>query len=219
MQQADPPPSVIVVGAGPVGLLTAFILARRQIYTLVVEQFSTIDDKTRALLYGIPAVKVLKKAGLIDEVRSAGYTPGRCTWRKLGGEALTGLDNDVPEEEQDRMVVLPVNDLIGILYQRLLEVEFATVSFGQRVVDIGQDDSNAWIDVEGPEGNQRLKATYIVGCDGGRSIIRRKLFDEQFPGIQWDVQMVATNVSPHIWGSHARGPTRAHLGRTGTLSF
>ena len=40
-----------------------------------------------------------------------------------------------------------------------------------------------------------VKAKYVVGCDGANSIVRRKLFGEEYPGFTWDAQIIATNVS------------------------
>jgi 2-polyprenyl-6-methoxyphenol hydroxylase-like FAD-dependent oxidoreductase len=70
----------------------------------------------------------------------------------------------------------------------------AEVLWSHTVTSLGQDDTCAWVDVETPSGAQRLTASYIVGCDGGGSKVRRELFGSSFPGRTWDEQIVATNV-------------------------
>ncbi len=66
--------------------------------------------------------------------------------------------------------------------------------YNHKVVEIGQDDSKAWVQVETPTGSQTHEADYIVGCDGANSKIRRCLFGESvYPGHTWEEQIVATN--------------------------
>jgi 2-polyprenyl-6-methoxyphenol hydroxylase-like FAD-dependent oxidoreductase len=61
---------------------------------------------------------------------------------------------------------------------------------------IGQDEPSAWVMVQTPNGERKFSADYIVGCDGANSQIRRSLFGNgDFPGMTWDEQIVATNVS------------------------
>jgi 2-polyprenyl-6-methoxyphenol hydroxylase-like FAD-dependent oxidoreductase len=57
------------------------------------------------------------------------------------------------------------------------------VKWRYRVVDIGQNEAQAWVFVETPTGRQRYEADYVIGYDGANSQIRRSLFgDLNFPG-------------------------------------
>ena len=98
-------------------------------------------------------------------------------------------------DDPDRLACLPLAQLDRLLYRNAVEQSSLKVFFNHKVVELGQDSEKAWVEVETPEGSKRLEATYIVGCDGANSIVRRKLYgDWVFPGYTWDKQIVATNV-------------------------
>lgn len=193
-------PWVIVVGAGPSGLLLALMLARQDISVCVIDMAPTLDEQPRATHYAPPAVHELLRAGVIDDIRVAGFDPKKLAFRQLDKARTTyaALDCSVIADNPERMVCLPLNSLTRILLDHLAKLPHAAVRWSCRVVGIGQDAGKAWVDVEGPEspdGRQTMSASYIVGCDGANSQIRRSLFgDWEFPGFTWDEQIVATNV-------------------------
>ncbi|KAI0123382.1 hypothetical protein BJ170DRAFT_641632 [Xylariales sp. AK1849] len=188
---------IIIVGAGPAGQLLGLLLAKQNISVTIVEQASKLDDNPRATHYGPPAVRILNKAGVGDDLRSRGFTPGSVAWRKPDGTFIAGISHDLQQDSLDQMVALPLNQLGEIIYEHASKLPVATYLFNRKVVRIGQEESHAWVDVEDVGTNEpsRLQADYIVGCDGANSIIRRSLFgDWEFPGKTWDEQIVATNV-------------------------
>lgn len=190
-------PYVLVVGAGPSGLLLALLLARRNIPVQIIDLNKAVDKQPRATHYAPPAVYELHRAGILDEVRSRGFDPGRVMWRKLDGTPIAGIDGRLLKNDYDRMVCLPLNQLCEILLEKLSQEPKAVVSWGCKVTSIGQDEETAWVEIESLEGSRRMTASYIVGCDGANSQIRRSLFgDWEFPGKTWNKQIVATNVCP-----------------------
>ncbi|KAJ9603749.1 hypothetical protein H2200_011935 [Cladophialophora chaetospira] len=189
-------PWVIVVGAGPSGLLLGLMLAKKGITVHILEAAAELDDSPRAAYYGPPAAHALRTAGVIDEVRKDGFDPVIMCWRKLDGTYLAGMDNSLMNDDPDRLACMPLAQLDRLLYRNAIEQPTVQVSFNHKVVEIGQDENKAWVDVETPEGSKRLEATYIVGCDGANSIVRRKLYgDWEWPGYTWKEQIVATNVA------------------------
>lgn len=201
--------NIIVVGSGPAGLLLSLLLARAGINVQVLDQASALDTNPRATHYGPPAVHELRRAGVIDEVRTQGFTPRTVSWRKLDGTVLGQLDGSVLDGDPDRMTCLPLDRLGKILYENLIALPNAKVSWRHKVVGLGQDEQRAWVDVElevelegegeglggGVKETKRIEADYVVGCDGANSQIRKSLFgDSNFPGKTWKEQIVATNV-------------------------
>jgi 2-polyprenyl-6-methoxyphenol hydroxylase-like FAD-dependent oxidoreductase len=186
----------LIVGAGPAGLLLALLLAKRGIQTHVIDSGEALDDQPRATHYGTPAVHELARAGVLNDIQAEGLICRQFCWRKLDGEVIAGLDSTILDGTMDQVTCLPLNHVSRILLWHILEQQTATVSWSHKVVDIGQTEDKAWVDVETSKGFKRLTADYIVGCDGAKSIVRRKLFGaDDFPGHTLEEQIVATNVS------------------------
>jgi 2-polyprenyl-6-methoxyphenol hydroxylase-like FAD-dependent oxidoreductase len=192
---------VIVVGAGPAGLLLSLLLAKKGISVQTLDAADKLDTLPRATHYAPPAVYELIRAGVIDEVRAQGFIARTVCWRKLDGTYIAGLDGSVLDGDPDRLTCLPLDKLGKILLDNLVAQTTATVEWQHKVTSIGQDADKAWVFVETPAGTKRMEADYIVGCDGANSQIRRSLMgDLNFPGKTWDEQIVATNVCPSQTG-------------------
>lgn len=191
---AEQQPWAIIVGAGPSGLLLALMLAKQDVPVLVLEGSPVLDDSPRAAYYGPPAAYELGRAGVLDEIRAQGFDPIITCWRKLDGTYLAGWDCTVVKEDPDRLCCMPLAQLDQLLYRRAT-AEGVKVLFNHRVVDIGQNDDKAWVEVQTPDGTKQIEGQYVIGCDGASSIVRKKMFGEKdFPGWTWDKQIVATNV-------------------------
>lgn len=190
---------IIIVGAGPSGLLLALLLSKHGIPVTVVEMSHELDQQPRAAHYGPAATPDLKRAGVLDKIKSEGMTLDTMCWRRaddhgyiagFNAEVISNVDgNDL------RTVCLPLQDLDKLMLDLFLEKYNGNVLWKHKVVDVGQDEKKAWIDVEAPDGKKRLEADYIVGCDGANSAVRRALFGNDYPGFTWDAQIIATNVS------------------------
>ncbi|KAF5615739.1 FAD binding domain protein [Fusarium sp. NRRL 25303] len=188
---------IIIVGAGPAGLLLGLLLAKQNIPVTIVEQSSKLDENPRATHYGPPAMKVLNNAGVGDELRSKGLLVNTVAWRQIDGTYISGLDHGPAKGSPTRMVALPLNQVSQILKDHADRLPSLRYLFNRQVTSIGQNDTRAWVDTldTKTEEQARLEADYIVGCDGANSIIRRSLFgDMNFPGKTWEEQIVATNV-------------------------
>ena len=194
--------SIIIVGAGPSGLLLALLLAQlkpRPEITLL-DAAPTLNTAPRATHYGPPAIKMLRKAGVLAKVREGGYLPKRICWRKLDGTRITGLDRSLLHDDGldgDGLTVMPVGELCG-LFERELAKRGVKVCWNSKVTAItsGLEEHDTIASVEAEEDCQVkiFSADYIVGCDGGNSQMRRLMFGKRnFPGFSWDEQVVATN--------------------------
>ncbi|KAI1624937.1 putative monooxygenase [Exophiala viscosa] len=187
---------VIIVGAGPVGLLVATLLSEHNVAVTVLERGDAADNRPRATHYGSPAVKELVRAGVWHDVLSAGFCPSVVTWRKPNGDKIASMPMSSTEKDYPYpMVVLPVGDLVTVLLEHLSTRTNVRVLYGHTVEGLGQTDESAWVKVRTKDDHhpKTFTAPWIVGADGSSSAIR-KLNNLPFEGKTWDRQIVATNV-------------------------
>ncbi|KAK6365137.1 hypothetical protein LTS17_011615 [Exophiala oligosperma] len=185
---------VVIVGAGPVGLLTALMLGRCGVEVDVLEAALEIDARPRGAAYGPPAVSVLRRAGVIDKVLAAGMQANGMCWRQLGGSYITGIEGPNDPSATDRTVILPVHLLAGILNDEAKVLNNVNIHWGHKFISLNQDESKVTIQAESNGDMKSFHADFAVGCDGARSSVRKALFNDSFPGHTWDIQLVATNV-------------------------
>ncbi|TVY82298.1 FAD-dependent monooxygenase terC [Lachnellula suecica] len=185
---------VIIVGAGPSGLLLGILLAKQGIKVSLIEMSDKLDENPRAAHYAPSSVRELRRAGVLEEVTRDGLKPHGVCWRGPDREILAGIRGEVTNDP-DAMVCLPLDKLDKILLRVFLEQESTEVLWKHKVVGIKQDEKEAQVQVETAEGEKWLGTDYVVGCDGANSQIRRSLFgDLAFPGETLQSQIIATNI-------------------------
>ncbi|KAJ6779691.1 hypothetical protein PWT90_07030 [Aphanocladium album] len=193
---------ILIVGAGPAGLLLALLLSQQNIPSVVLESWPHLDTRLRAVQYGVPASRVFRRAGVLDDIRRASIPkfPAIC-WRSVASfEKLIEIDLSLTEDDADRMTVLPLGEIVQILYRHCLDrgAGLIEVKFNHKVVDVGQSESTAWADVETGDAQdgstERLFAPYVVGCDGASSAVRKALFGRNWPGDTFPYRFIAQQI-------------------------
>ncbi|RDL31769.1 uncharacterized protein BP5553_09171 [Venustampulla echinocandica] len=185
---------VIIVGAGPSGLLLGVLLAKQGIQVQLLEQATILDSNPRAAHHAPNAVQEFRRAGVLNQIAAEGIHPSGVCWREIDGKILAGIKPDPETEGEDKMVCLPLDKLGKILLKEFCAQESAEMNWEHKVVGVEQDEKEARVTVETPEGTKTLSADYIVGCDGANSGVRRALFGDSFPGETLQQQIIATNV-------------------------
>ena len=166
--------AVVIAGGGPTGLMLAGELALAGVDVAIVERRAS-QDLTGSRAGGLHSrtIEVLDQRGIADRFLSQGQMA------QVAGFAWIRLDiSDFPTRHNyglglwqnhiERILAGWVGELAVPIYR------------GREVTGIAQDDTG--VDVELSDG-QSLRAEYLVGCDGGRSLIR-KAAGIEFPG--WD---------------------------------
>ena len=169
-----PDAEVLIVGAGPTGLMLAGELALAGVDVAIVERRASQDlAGSRAGGLHSRTIEVLDQRGIADRFLSQGQTA------QTGMFAGTRLDiSDFPTRHNYGLGLWQ-NHIERILAGWVCELA-VTIHRGREVTGIAQDDTG--VDVALSDG-QSLRAEYLVGCDGGRSLIR-KAAGIAFPG--WD---------------------------------
>jgi 3-(3-hydroxy-phenyl)propionate hydroxylase len=167
--------AVVIAGGGPTGLMLAGELALAGVDVVIVERRASQDvDGTRARGLHARTIEVLDQRGVADRFVSAGRQ------RPFVGYARGSLDiSDLPTRH-NYLLGLWQGDFERILADWVIGELGVPILRRCDVLGFAQDDSG--VDVE-LSGDNSLRAQYLVGCDGGRSLIR-KAAGIDFPG--WD---------------------------------
>ncbi|ORY09415.1 putative monooxygenase [Clohesyomyces aquaticus] len=188
-----PVKSIIVVGAGPVGLLTGLRCAKAGIPTTVLEMLPEIENSPRAAVYQPVAVQELDRAGVLEDCRKIGTSSTKISWRKINGEPIVEMERKPSKDEPYENLILGQHELAEVIFRHFKNCEASKILFRYRVTDIVQDNNGVVVTAETATGTKELTATYVVGADGGRSTVRQ-LMGVSFDGFTWSQQIVATNV-------------------------
>ena len=183
---------VIVVGAGPTGLMLAGELCLAGVRSLVLERLPQIRDIPKAGGLSGQILELLRYRGLLERFEAAGTGPRPAPRFPFGGMHVDFTRLDDPPMQA---VPLPQPRLERELAELARELG-AEIRRGQEVVGLSQDDTTVTVDVRGSDGQHRLTARYLVGCDGAGSRVRG-LAGIPFPGMTYpEVQRLATVAVP-----------------------
>jgi 2-polyprenyl-6-methoxyphenol hydroxylase-like FAD-dependent oxidoreductase len=169
---------VIVVGAGPNGLMLTCELALAGVHPLVLEKLAAPTTETRANGMVGQVVRLLDRRGLLHRLTGVDAAPEPTPGFVFGGYQLPLAD--LPDNP---LTILPVPQpkVEAMLAARAAELG-VEVRRGLELTRLEQDAHGVTATVAGPDGELRLRARYLVGADGGRSATR-KLARIDFPGV------------------------------------
>ena len=160
---------VVVVGAGPVGLMLAGELGLAGVRPLILERQPRLRETPKASGFNGQIVELLRYRGLLDRVEAASGRPAV----PAPGAPFGGMHLDFSHlaDPPLRVVHLPQPRLERLLSDRASELG-AGIRRGHEVAGVSQDDAAVTADVRGPDGPYRVTARYLVGCDGAHSRVR-----------------------------------------------
>lgn len=170
---------VIVVGAGPVGMMLAGELALAGVDHVLVERRPTAElVGSRAGGFHARTIEILDQRGIADRFLAEGKTSSAT----YSGSAMLDV-GDLPTRHPYTLA-LTQNHVERILAGWVGELG-VPVRRGREVVGLDQDDAGAQVHLDGGE---TLRGRYVVGTDGGRSLVR-KAAGIEFPG--WEASTSA----------------------------
>jgi rifampicin monooxygenase len=164
---------VVVVGGGPTGLMLASELRLQDVRAVVLERDTEPTPHVRSLGLHARSVEVLDQRGLLEEFLALGQQypltgsfAGIVTPQPVGLDTAHAYLLAIPQTTTDRLLAEHAARL-GVEIRR-----------GCELVGLRQDESGVTAELDD---GSALRARYLVGCDGGRSAVRR-LTGVTFPG-------------------------------------
>ena len=185
---------VVIVGAGPVGLITALGLARSGVSVIVVDGAGDILDEPRGMTYHWAALAGLERLGVLEDAVAIGYL--KSDWSAQVFRTGERLSMDIGSLKDDvrhpYSLVLGQDALGRVVRQHLESNDCAEIRWGHAVTEFDQDAGGVTVRADTPEGTVELRTRWLVGADGARSVVRRQL-GLAFEGMTWGERFVATN--------------------------
>lgn len=164
---------VIIAGCGPTGAMLAAELRLHDVRVLVLEKETEPVSFVRVVGLHIRSLELMAMRGLLDRVRAHGrQRPAGGFFAGIGKPAPQGLDS-----AHAYLLGIPQPVIVRLLEEHATQLG-ARVRRGCAVAGFVQDDEGVTVELADGE---RLRSRYLVGCDGGRSSVR-KLLGVGFPG-------------------------------------
>jgi 3-(3-hydroxy-phenyl)propionate hydroxylase len=185
---------VIVVGAGPIGLVTALGLAQQGVFCALLTAELQVSEGSRAIVFTRRSMEILQQAGVADAVvaRGLSWTGGNSFFR---GRRVFRLE--APWSDDDRFA--PMTNLQQQILEQLLLDAIAReprveVRWGHRVSGLRDHDGDGvTLEVDTPSGAYAQRAAWVVAADGARSTLRT-LVGARLEGAAYEGRFVIADI-------------------------
>jgi 2-polyprenyl-6-methoxyphenol hydroxylase-like FAD-dependent oxidoreductase len=188
---------VLVVGAGPTGLVAASELIRHGLSVRVIDRLTEPNDKSRALGIQARSLEILDDLGVADELIARG-NPCANVAVFAGGTAIVRASLEDLETRYPYVLVIPQHATEAVLAQRLVALG-GRIERGVELVGYEERDGGVVARVRAGGEESEIHAAWLIGCDGAHSTVRKaaglefkgRHYDERFAladvDVEWDV--------------------------------
>ena len=183
---------VLIAGGGPVGLLCAWILGRRGISVRLFDNNDMVQADPRAATTHPATLDLIAEGGLAEDMARVGLVaPIFQFWDRPANRLVAEFDHAILSNDTRHPFVVQCEQFktSHLLLERIRKLPNVEVLFGHEVVDLRQDGSSVSVDVRGADGVKTHSGTYLIGADGGRSIVRKRS-EITFEGFTWPERFI-----------------------------
>lgn len=189
---ADRDRRVLISGGGPVGLLCAWMLGRRGIFVRLFDNNPGLQADPRAATTHPATLDLLGEAGLADDMARVGLVaPIFQFWDRPSNRLVAQFHHSVLANDTKHPFVVQCEQFktSSLLLERVRALPNVEILFDHEVVDLRQSADAVSVDVRGPEGIKTHSGIYLIGADGGRSVVRKRS-DVDFDGFTWPERFI-----------------------------
>ena len=161
---------VAMVGAGPVGLTAATMLAGYGVRVAILDGAAGPAPHSRAAVVHARTLETLAPLGVVDEMVRGGVVVTHFGVRDRDRRLLDVPFGDLPTAHPYSLM-LPQDETERLLREALRH-QGGTILWEHEVTGLRQYATGAELTVRSPQGGRRVRARYVVGCDGARSRVR-----------------------------------------------
>lgn len=184
----QPTHPVVVVGAGPIGLVLAIQLRKHGLPCVLIEAEAQVSGGSRAVALTKRSMEIIEHSGAAPR-----FLEKAITWREGHSYYRNTVVHhlDIPFAPDDKFE--PMTNLQQCMMEDILvdeaRAQGVEIRFQTAVVGLQQDGEGVTLQLDTPEGPYALRAAWVVGCDGARSTVR-KLMGLRYEGQSFEGRFV-----------------------------
>jgi 3-(3-hydroxy-phenyl)propionate hydroxylase len=183
---------VLIAGGGPVGLLCAWLLGRRGLPVRLFDENDGPQADPRAATTHPATLDLLTDDGLdVDMARVGLVAPIFQFWDRPSDALVAEFDHAILAGDTKHPFVVQCEQFktANLSLQRLRKLPNVEILFGHGVVDVAQAENSVSVDVRDSKGVTTHTGAYLIGADGGRSIVRKQS-GIAFDGFTWPERFI-----------------------------
>ena len=184
---------MLIVGAGPVGLLSGLALAQKGVEVIVIEADERLNDSPRAAIYFPSTLRAMQELGVLDDLERRGLRNSRLGHHVPGLDFHAVISLEVLRGSTYDYMVHAGQDVVDEIAMEHARRYGARVLFEHRLTALRQDEQTVTATIQTPAGSREIRSRWMIGADGARSTVRH-LLGVEFEGHTWSNRFVATNV-------------------------